>query len=261
MHRQDKEIEMTQIKNESVSVVADTDCKIGNVGNFSHLSTSSNFKSDNHIIAQRQKKSSGNCKGYSPDIFSQVKNALSIFEVLEYYGVEINAKDFALCPFHQEKTPSFKVNGRNSTFHCFGCGTGGTVIDFVMEYFNLTSIEAAKKLSQDFRLNFLVSENIDTDTIHQIQENKHLINEFKEWEKRAYKTLSSYFRALRFWGEQIIVYHCEYFNRYQSDMENIVFVEALVDIMIANTNDFSAQVEFYKTYRGAVASIERTFKQ
>ena len=104
-----------------------------------------------NIIAQKNKNMNTNCKFYEIDIFSQVKNCLEISQVLEYYGVQINSRGFALCPFHQENTPSFKVYDDN--FYCFGCGESGTVIDFVVKYFRLTNIEAAKKLSADFGLN------------------------------------------------------------------------------------------------------------
>src|SRR3977135_4001076 len=51
----------------------------------------------------------------------------------------------ALCPFHQEKTPSFHVNPQRQTFHCFGCGVGGSVFRFVMEYQHLDFPSAVRK--------------------------------------------------------------------------------------------------------------------
>lgn len=54
----------------------------------------------------------------------------------------------ALCPFHSERTPSFGVNPQRQIFHCFGCGAGGDVIRFVMQYENLPFPDAAKKLAE-----------------------------------------------------------------------------------------------------------------
>ncbi|MDX9753177.1 MAG: DNA primase [bacterium] len=54
---------------------------------------------------------------------------------------------FGLCPFHKEKTPSFSVNPDQGFFHCFGCGKGGNVIDFVMSVENLTFAEALRYLA------------------------------------------------------------------------------------------------------------------
>lgn len=53
----------------------------------------------------------------------------------------------ALCPFHQEKTPSFTVNTQRQIFHCFGCGKGGDVLSFVMEHEGLSFMEAIRKLA------------------------------------------------------------------------------------------------------------------
>jgi DNA primase len=53
----------------------------------------------------------------------------------------------ALCPFHPEKTPSFHVNPARNTFHCFGCGAGGSAIRFVMDYENVPFPEAVKRLA------------------------------------------------------------------------------------------------------------------
>lgn len=52
-----------------------------------------------------------------------------------------------LCPFHDEKTPSFSVNGQKQLYYCFGCGEGGTVIQFVMKYYGLSFPEALEKLA------------------------------------------------------------------------------------------------------------------
>src|SRR5947199_6416906 len=52
----------------------------------------------------------------------------------------------ALCPFHQEKTPSFTVSPQRQTFHCFGCGVGGSVFRFVMEYEHVEFPVAVRKL-------------------------------------------------------------------------------------------------------------------
>jgi len=208
-----------------------------------------------NIIAKTQRNSSINCKFYEIDIFSQVKNMLDITDILEYYGVSVNNKNFASCPFHQENTPSFKIYGNN--FYCFGCGASGTVIDFVMKYFELTNIGAVKKLSDDFKLNLPIGRSVGTAICRPPQENKYFVEKFTAWEKKAFITVSNYYHALKFWGEQIFINHIEYFNKYLPDVENIVFVENMLDLMIENMHDFSAQVEFYRTFGKVVSEIER----
>jgi len=126
-----------------------------------------------------------------------------------------------------------------------------------MKYFGLTNIEAAKKLNEDFKLNLPIGKNAGTAICRTPQENEYIVEKFIKWEKQAFVTISSYFRTLKFWGEQIFINHIEYFERYLPDVENIVFVENLVYMMIENMHDFPAQVEFYKTFGKAVADIER----
>ena len=61
------------------------------------------------------------------------------------YGVELNSRGYAPCPFHNEKTGSFKVYS-DGTYHCFGCGAHGDVIDFVAQMDNIDFNEACKRL-------------------------------------------------------------------------------------------------------------------
>jgi len=57
-----------------------------------------------------------------------------LVDVLQQEGIKINRNNFALCPFHGDKSPSLKVFPDSQKFHCFGCGTHGDVIDFIMRY-------------------------------------------------------------------------------------------------------------------------------
>ena len=86
----------------------------------------------------------------SPETIEQVAAALNIVDVVASYfplkraGIEFRA----LCPFHQEKTPSFYVNPDKQTFYCFGCGRGGSVFQFVQEYEHVDFPEAVRRLAQ-----------------------------------------------------------------------------------------------------------------
>ncbi|HRI98652.1 MAG TPA: CHC2 zinc finger domain-containing protein, partial [Nocardioides sp.] len=55
-----------------------------------------------------------------------------------------------LCPFHDEKTPSFNVNSARQSWHCFGCGEGGGVIDFVMKIDGLSFVETVERLADKY---------------------------------------------------------------------------------------------------------------
>ncbi|MGC9326064.1 MAG: DNA primase, partial [Candidatus Hinthialibacter sp.] len=79
----------------------------------------------------------------------QILEQANIVEIVGKYVRLQNrgGRFFGLCPFHKEKTPSFSVNAERGFFHCFGCGKGGNVIDFVMEMENLTYGEARRHLA------------------------------------------------------------------------------------------------------------------
>lgn len=88
---------------------------------------------------------------YSEETVQELRSRADIVDVI---GQHVNLKKkganyFGLCPFHGEKTASFSVNPRMQIFHCFGCGKGGDVIKFTMEYENLTFPEAVKKIADD----------------------------------------------------------------------------------------------------------------
>lgn len=63
---------------------------------------------------------------------------------------------FALCPFHEEKTPSFAVSSERGLFHCFGCGAGGDVIGFVMRFDHVSFPDAVRALAD--RTDILIKE-------------------------------------------------------------------------------------------------------
>ena len=83
------------------------------------------------------------------ETIEQIAAANDIVEVIgSYFPVKRAGANFkALCPFHQEKTPSFMVSPSRQTFHCFGCGAGGSVFRFVMDYEHTDFPSAVRKLA------------------------------------------------------------------------------------------------------------------
>ena len=83
------------------------------------------------------------------ETIEQIAAANDIVEVVgSYFPLKRAGANFkALCPFHQEKTPSFIVSPSRQTFHCFGCGAGGSVFRFVMEYEHVDFPAAVRKLA------------------------------------------------------------------------------------------------------------------
>ena len=86
------------------------------------------------------------------DFIKEVKNHVTIREVIEYYGFKPNRAHKICCPFHGEKTPSLHIYAKTNTFHCFGCGIGGDSVKFVAELYKLNQYEAARKINTDMAL-------------------------------------------------------------------------------------------------------------
>ena len=87
---------------------------------------------------------------YSDDIIEEVRMKNDIVDVISQY-VKLTRRGssyFGLCPFHNEKTPSFSVTPSKQMYYCFGCGAGGNVFSFVMQYENFTFPEAVKMLAE-----------------------------------------------------------------------------------------------------------------
>ncbi|MSR65963.1 MAG: DNA primase [Pedosphaera sp.] len=83
-------------------------------------------------------------------LLEQVRAASDIVEIIgSYFPLKKAGGNFtALCPFHKERTPSFHVNPRRQTFHCFGCHKGGDVFRFVQDYENVGFVESIQRLGR-----------------------------------------------------------------------------------------------------------------
>lgn len=91
---------------------------------------------------------------YPDELIEEIRINNDILDVVgEYVKLEKKGKSyFGLCPFHKEKTPSFSVDNTKQMYYCFGCGKGGSVIQFIMEAENLDYIEAIKFLAEKARI-------------------------------------------------------------------------------------------------------------
>lgn len=87
---------------------------------------------------------------FSEELIEEVRQRNDIVDVISGY-VKLQKKGssyFGLCPFHNEKSPSFSVSRTKQMYYCFGCGAGGNVFTFVMEYENYSFVEAFKMLAE-----------------------------------------------------------------------------------------------------------------
>lgn len=87
---------------------------------------------------------------YPEEIVEEVRVSNDIVSIIgSYIRLKKTGSNFmGLCPFHSEKTPSFSVSQSKQMYHCFGCGVGGNVYTFIMEYENYTFVESLKYLAE-----------------------------------------------------------------------------------------------------------------
>lgn len=93
---------------------------------------------------------------YSDEVIEEVRSKNDIVDVISgYVKLQKKGRDyFGLCPFHNEKSPSFSVSRVKQMYYCFGCGAGGNVFTFLMEYENYSFSEALKFLADRAELRF-----------------------------------------------------------------------------------------------------------
>jgi DNA primase len=109
----------------------------------------------------------------------------SRINIVDFIGKRVTLKKTgrnykALCPFHNEKTPSFIVSPERQTFHCFGCGKGGDIFAFVMEYDHVDFVEALEELAEitGVKLTRRVGETPEAKLKQKIFEVNHLASEY-----------------------------------------------------------------------------------
>ena len=127
-----------------------------------------------------------------------IKATVDMDTVLGLYGYQAK-RGKMVCPFHADKNASLQIyqnNGRHSGWHCFGCGRGGSVIDFVMEHENCDFITAVKAIDNALSLNLLETVNLfDMETRKQEQDLYDRIREsFDSYYDKASELLEHMFR-------------------------------------------------------------------
>ncbi len=119
---------------------------------------------------------------------SDVDDIKSRINIVDFIGKRVTLKKTGrnfkgLCPFHNEKTPSFIVSPERQTFHCFGCGKGGDIFAFVMEYDHVDFVEALEELAEvtGVKLTRRVGETPEAKLKQKIFEVNHLASEYYQY--------------------------------------------------------------------------------
>lgn len=164
---------------------------------------------------------------YPEELIEEVRTRNDIVEVISGY-VRLQKKGsnyFGLCPFHNEKSPSFSVSPGKQMYYCFGCGAGGNVITFLMEYENQTFPEAVRTLAQ--RAGIALPEADDSKEARQADSRRAKLLEInKEAAKYFYYQLRTergsvgmeYLRKRELSNETMNHFGLGYANKYSNDL-------------------------------------------
>ena len=186
-------------------------------------------------------------------IFEEVKRSVTTRQAAERYGIRVGRNGMCRCPFHDDKTPSMKVDRR---FHCFGCGADGDVVDFVSRMESISPKEAALMLARDFSIPYEdkgpPSRNRRPRPRQETPE-----HQFRRMERYCFRVLCDYRNLLRRWKEG-------YAPKTPEDEWNPLFVEALqkqdyVDYLLATllSADMEERAALIASHGKEVRNLER----
>lgn len=161
------------------------------------------------------------------NLFQNVKATVTVQQAAEYYGQRVVGNGMIRCPFHNDRTPSMKLN--MNYFYCFGCGSSGDVIDFVGRLFGLSAYNAARKLANDFGLNPGKCSTASPPPKSQYQKKAA----FREGELLCRRTLNNYLHVLLNWKTQYapVSPEDEFDNRFVEACRMSEHIEHLTDIL------------------------------
>lgn len=144
-------------------------------------------------------------------------------EVARRYGFHPDRAGFIRCPFHQgDRTASLKIYPGNRGWHCFGCNRGGTVIDFIMQLFNLNFSQAVVRLDADFSLG-LTAQRPNPGARSKILAERRAEAEAARKEREEYYAAA---RERRYWWE-VKRYFAPTETKLGADAAHPLYVEAL----------------------------------
>lgn len=183
-------------------------------------------------------------------IFEAVKQTVTTRQAAERYGIRVERNGMCRCPFHNDSTPSMKLDRR---YYCFGCGATGDVIDFVSRLRGIGSKEAAILLAQDFAIPY---EDSAGKTNRPRQQNADEQN-YQYMERYCFRVLLDYYRLLCSWKEDYApqTLDDDYHPRFVEALQKLSLVEYLLDELLCG--DIQARASVVIEYGEEVRKIEQ----
>lgn len=181
---------------------------------------------------------------YPDEIVEEVRQRSDIVDVIGSC-VRLQKKGanyMGLCPFHNEKSPSFSVSASKQMYHCFGCGVGGNVITFIMEYENYSFVEALKHLAD--RSGVKLPEMEYSEEARRAADFKGRLYEvnkiaakyfFYQLKSERGKAAYEYFRKRELTDQTIVQFGLGYANKYSDDLYKYLKQQGYEDGFLKDT--------------------------
>ncbi len=194
-------------------------------------------------------------------IYSQIKDRVTTREVAEFYGIRVNRTGMVCCPFHNDRTPSMKID---KGFICFGCQEKGDVIRFVSKLYSLTPYEAAMKIIEDMKLEIDIDKKSQKGKPGIRQTVNRERTEHKLFDlalKRLYTVFSDYKQLLDKWITEYapLTPEDELHPFFVESCHNRDQIEYLIDILTDGTNNEKANILIDN--RKEIDGLEKRIKQ
>ena len=117
---------------------------------------------------------------YSDEVINDVRQSNDIVDVIsQYVHLKRSGRNFfGLCPFHNEKSPSFSVSPDKQIFHCFGCGVGGNVFSFITQIEGINFVEAVQMLAERANIQLPTLQDNGDSQREELKAKVYKVNEF-----------------------------------------------------------------------------------
>lgn len=195
---------------------------------------------------------------YSEEIINEVRQSNDIVDVIsQYVHLKRSGRNyFGLCPFHNEKSPSFSVSPDKQIFHCFGCGVGGNVFSFVSKIEGLGFIETVQMLAERANVQLPTLQNSGDSLREELKEKVYKINEFtaEYYHQNLYKPNAKlgqeYVKKRQLTNETLKAFKIGFsgkFDELYKELKNQGFDEkAILESGLVNKNE---KGQFFDRYR------------
>ena len=196
---------------------------------------------------------------YSEETIEEVRQANDIVDVIsQYVHLKRSGRNFfGLCPFHNEKSPSFSVSPDKQIFHCFGCGVGGNIFTFLTKIEGITFIEAVQNLAKRANIQLPTIEgNLQDLEREKLKQKVYKVNEFvaKYYHENLYKNTSKiaqeYVKKRKLNNETLQSYQIGFsgtFNELYKELIKQGFEEKeILETGLVNKNDNGTFIDRYR---------------